>query len=91
MKEENHHYRLSEDKRYILRAIDRLAIGSIILAWGSLLLLQQAGIVEKNVRIWPCAFIVVGILIVVGGIYRLCVREKPASAEQCVKIWQDRM
>jgi len=86
MKEENHHYRLSEDKRYILRAIDRLAIGSIILAWGSLLLLQQAEIVEKNVHIWPFALIVVGILIVAGGIYRLYVREKPIHAEPRVKI-----
>jgi len=35
------------------RAVDQLAIGSIILSWGSLLALQQVGIIEKSVSTWP--------------------------------------
>jgi hypothetical protein len=53
------------------RAIDQLAIGSIILLWGSLLTLKQVGIMEKSVSTWPFALTAFGILLVIGGIYRL--------------------
>jgi hypothetical protein len=53
------------------RAIDQMAIGSIILLWGSLLTLKQVGIIEKNVSTWPFALTAFGILLVIGGIYRL--------------------
>jgi len=77
MREEDHHYGLPEDKRYVLGAINRLAIGSIIILWGSLLALKQAGIVERNVSAWPFALVAFGMLLVFGGIYRLWAREKP--------------
>lgn len=44
------------------RAINQLAIGSIILLWGSLLTLKQVGIIEKNVSTWPIALTAFGIL-----------------------------
>jgi hypothetical protein len=53
------------------RAIDQLAIGSIILLWGSLLTLKQVGIIEKSVSTWPFPLTAFGILLVIGGIYRL--------------------
>jgi hypothetical protein len=53
------------------RAIDQMAIGSIILLWGSLLTLKQVGIIEKNVSTWPFALTAFGILLVIAGIYRL--------------------
>jgi hypothetical protein len=53
------------------RAFDQLAIGSIILLWGSLLALKQVGTIDKNVSTWPFVLTVFGILLVAGGIYRL--------------------
>ena len=82
VREENYQYRLSENKRYRLRAVNQLAIGSIIVLWGSLLVLKQVGIMEKNISTWPFAFVAFGILLVVGGVYRLYAKEKTASAEQ---------
>ena len=52
-------------------AIDRLAIGSVILLWGALLILKQAGMIDKNVSTWPFPLAAFGILLVVSGIYRL--------------------
>jgi hypothetical protein len=80
MREENHSYGLSEDKRYKLRAINRLTIGSIILVWGSLLALKQFGIIEKDVSTLPFVFVTFGMLLVFGGIYRLTAREKTSRA-----------
>ncbi len=80
MKEEDHNYGLSSDKRYKLRAINRLAIGFIILAWGSLLALKQSGIIEKDVSTLPFAFVAFGALLIFGGVYRLGVREKTVRA-----------
>jgi len=63
---------MGEDKhRRTLRAIDRLAIGLFIFLWGVLLPLQQTGILQENVSIWPYALIYFGILVAVGGILRL--------------------
>jgi hypothetical protein len=53
------------------RAINQLAFGSIILLWGSLLILKEAGIIAKNVSTWPIPLAIFGILLVVSGIYRL--------------------
>jgi len=80
VKEENRRYRLTEDKRYMLRAVNRLAVGSIIILWGSLLALKQVGVIEKDVSTWPFAFVAFGILLVFGGIYRLSARQKTARA-----------
>jgi hypothetical protein len=52
-------------------AIDQLAIGSIILLWGSLLTLKQVGIIDRNVSTWPFALTAFGLLLVAGGIHRL--------------------
>lgn len=81
VREENYHYKLSENKRYRLRAINQLAIGSIIILWGSLLALKQVGIIDENISTWPFVFVAFGILLVVGGFYRLYTRDKTASAE----------
>jgi len=52
-------------------AINQLAFGSIILLWGSLLALKQAGIIPANVSTWPYPLTAFGILLVAAGIYRL--------------------
>jgi len=59
------------------RAINQLAIGSIILLWGSLLTLKQVGIIEKNVSTWPFALTAFGILLVAGSIHRLSISKLP--------------
>jgi hypothetical protein len=55
------------------RAIDQLAIGSIILLWGSLLTLKQAGIIDKNVSTWPFPLAAFGMLLMIGAIYKLSI------------------
>lgn len=67
---------MNEDKRYTLKALDQTATGSIILLWGSLLMLEQAGIIDKSLSTWPFVFVTFGILLIAGGIYRLHAREK---------------
>jgi hypothetical protein len=52
-------------------AIDQMAIGFIILLWGSLLTLKQFGIIQKSMSTWPFPLTAFGILLVAGGIYRL--------------------
>ncbi|MCJ7422729.1 hypothetical protein MUP01_00460 [Candidatus Bathyarchaeota archaeon] len=71
--EKQRHRRLENEHPSKLRrrAIDQLAIGFIILLWGSLLTLKQVGIIEKNVSTWPFALTAFGILLVAGGIHRL--------------------
>jgi len=71
---ENHHDTQLENEhpsKLRRRAIDQLAIGSIILLWGSLLALKQVGIIEKSVSTWPFPLTAFGVLLVAGGIYRL--------------------
>lgn len=53
------------------RAVDQLAIGSIILFWSSLLILKQARLIDSNISTWPFALAALGILLLVGSIYRL--------------------
>jgi hypothetical protein len=53
------------------RAFDQLAIGAIILLWGVLLALKQVGIIERSVSTWPFALAAFGVLLVIGGVYRL--------------------
>jgi hypothetical protein len=53
------------------RAIDQSAIGALILMWGVLLMLKQAGIIDESVSTWPFLLTAFGILLVIGGIYRL--------------------
>jgi hypothetical protein len=67
---------VNEDKRYTLRAIDQMAIGSIILLWGSLLMLKQIGIIDRSLSTWPFVFVAFGILLIAGSIYRLYARGK---------------
>jgi hypothetical protein len=67
---------MNEDKRHTLKAVDQTAIGSIILLWGSLLMLKQAGIIDKSLSTWPFLFVSFGLLLIAGGIYRLHAKEK---------------
>jgi hypothetical protein len=53
------------------RAIDQFAIGLVILLWGSLLMMKQAGIIDKTVSTLPFLLTAFGILLVIGGIYKL--------------------
>jgi hypothetical protein len=52
-------------------AIDQIAIGGLILLWGSLLLMKQVGIMDKNVSTLPIIMAAFGLLLVLGGINRL--------------------
>jgi len=52
-------------------AIVGIVIGAIILIWGSLMLLQQSGVIADTPSIGYIIIIVVGILIVAGAIYRM--------------------
>jgi hypothetical protein len=56
-------------------AIVGIAIGAIIVLWGLIAILQQAGVVASNVDVWPIAVIIFGILIVVGALYGLSRRK----------------
>jgi hypothetical protein len=65
--------------KLVRQAIDQTAIGSIILLWGALLMLKQVGMIDKGVSTWPFPMTVFGILLVVGGIYRLSRSRADAS------------
>jgi hypothetical protein len=69
---ENGHMRKLRD-----RAIDQLAIGSVIVLWGILLTLEEVGIIDKNVSTWPIPLTAFGILLVAGGVYRLSRSRNP--------------
>jgi hypothetical protein len=74
MEEKNRRDKQLEDEhqsKLRTRAIDQLAIGTIIFLWGALLTLKQVGIIDKNVSTWSFPLTTFGILLVVGGIYRL--------------------
>jgi len=58
------------------RAIDQFAIGLVILLWGSLLTLKQAGIIDKTVSTLPFLLTAFGILLVIGGIYKLSIARR---------------
>jgi uncharacterized membrane protein YvbJ len=71
---EREHYRRMESECFGIPrggAIVGIAIGAIIVLWGLITILQQAGIVASNVDVWPIAVIIFGILIVVGALYGL--------------------
>lgn len=53
------------------RAIDQLAFGSLLVFWGSLLILKESGIIEKNVSTWPFPLAVFGLMLFVSAIYKL--------------------
>jgi hemolysin-activating ACP:hemolysin acyltransferase len=74
VKEENHQYGVSEKKRRVSSAINQVAIGAIILLWGSLLILKQVGVIEASVSILPFVLAVFGALLIFGGIYRYYTR-----------------
>jgi len=74
VREEGYDHELSQSKRYRLKAINRMALGSILILWGGLLTLRQVGIIAKDVSTWPFAFIAFGTLLVIGGIHRLYAR-----------------
>ncbi len=80
MKEEYRH-RLPEEKRYMLTIINRLSIGSIIIAWGSLLTLKEVGTLDKSISTLPFIFTAIGVLLVFGAIYRLRNREGTANTQ----------
>jgi hypothetical protein len=70
MEEKENHEHLSRLRR---RAIDQFAIGLVILVWGSLLTLKQAGIIDKSISTLPFLLTAFGILLVIGGIYKFSI------------------
>jgi uncharacterized membrane protein YvbJ len=46
-----------------------LAIGVIILLWGAIWFLQEAGVVSETLAVWPFAVIIFGVLMIVGALY----------------------
>jgi uncharacterized membrane protein YvbJ len=48
-----------------------IAIGLIIILAGFIWLLQQADIVPSTLEVWPFAFMVFGLLIIIGALYGL--------------------
>ena len=73
---ENDTYRRMESECFGLPrggAIVGIAIGTIIVLWGLITILQSTNppIIPAGNYVWPIALIVFGILIVVGAIYGL--------------------
>lgn len=54
-------------------AIVGIAIGTIIVLWGLIILLQSTNppIIPTDISVWPIALIIFGILIVAGAMYGL--------------------
>lgn len=48
-----------------------LVIGIIIVLAGLIWILQQADVIPSSVSVWPFAVIIVGILLVIGALYRM--------------------
>jgi|GEM_PF-2094878 hypothetical protein len=65
---QNRSERQSKLKR---RALNQLAYGFLILLWGSLLIMKEAGIIARNVSTWPIPLAAFGLLLIAGGVYRL--------------------
>jgi len=60
-------------------AINQVSIGFVILLWGSLLILKQVGMIDKNVSTWPFPLAAFGILLIAGGVYKLSRSQAEAS------------
>jgi hypothetical protein len=69
---EREHYRRVESECFGIPrggAIVGAAIGTIIVLWGLIAILQEAGVIARNIDVWPIAVIIFGVLIVVGAVY----------------------
>ena len=64
----------------MIGVFNRLGLGSIIVLWGSLLALKQAGMIGKDVSTLPFILAAFGMLLVSGGVYRLYTRQKHIHA-----------
>jgi len=53
------------------KAVDQLAIGGLILFWGTLLVLRQIGLIDQSISTLPIIIAAFGLLLVIGGINRL--------------------
>jgi len=52
-------------------AIAGIVIGAIILLWGAFTLAQEAGWITRAPEIWPFVIIIIGVLIILGALYRM--------------------
>jgi uncharacterized membrane protein YvbJ len=71
---EREHYRRVESECFGIPrggAIVGAAIGTIIVLWGLIAILQEAKVIPVNIEVWPIAIIIFGVLIVVGAVYGL--------------------
>ena len=75
VREEREHYRRRHEAECfgIPRGgtIVAIAIGTIIVLAGLIVILQQANLIPKNVDIGPFALIIFGILILIGAFYAM--------------------
>ena len=71
-RERSERYRRMEDECFGIPrggTVVGLAIGLIILLWGSIWFLQEVGYISGEVNVWPFAIVIFGILIIVGALY----------------------
>jgi uncharacterized membrane protein YvbJ len=72
--ERERYYRRREEECFGIPrggTIVSFTIGVVIVLWGMIWLLQQAGWIAKTVDVWPFAVIIFGILIIIGALYGL--------------------
>jgi len=68
------HYRRMENECFGIPrggTIVGLAIGSIILFWGLIEFMKQAGWITGDVSVWPFAIVIFGALMIAGAVYGL--------------------
>jgi uncharacterized membrane protein YvbJ len=72
--ERRRHYRRYEQECFGIPhggAIVGIAFGLIIVLAGMIIILQQENIIPETVDIWPFALIILGLLILIGALYRM--------------------
>jgi len=52
-------------------AIAGIIIGTVVLLWGAFEFAKQAGWITRAPEIWPIFIILIGLLIVLGALYRM--------------------
>jgi uncharacterized membrane protein YvbJ len=72
--ERRRHYRRYEHECFGIphgATIVGMAFGLIILLAGLIIILQQENIIPETVTLWPFVLIILGVLIIVGALFRM--------------------
>jgi uncharacterized membrane protein YvbJ len=72
--ERRRHYRRYEQECFGIpygATIVWMAFGLIVLLAGLIIILQEEKIIPQSVSLWPFVFIILGILIIVGALFRI--------------------